>query len=119
MEYQEAAVLGFLDSLKTAKKAITETDASDFKNFLSRLALVQRVSTSTQNQAFNAILFFFRYVQEKEVVNLADTVRAKRGQKLPVVFSVEEVKREKNLTIQAFLHPVEGNGEYSVPVSAS
>jgi len=29
----------------------------------------------------------------KEVGNLADTVRAKREQKLPVVFSVEEVKR--------------------------
>ncbi|MHB8771020.1 MAG: hypothetical protein ACYC7J_08490 [Syntrophales bacterium] len=29
----------------------------------------------------------------KTVENLADTVRAKRGQKLPVVFSVEEVKR--------------------------
>jgi integron integrase len=78
---------------QTAKKAITETDASDFKNFLSHLALVQRVSASTQNQAFNAILFFFRFVLGKEVGNLADTVRAKRGQKLPVVFSVEEVKR--------------------------
>jgi len=78
---------------QTAKKAISETDASDFKNFLSHLALSQRVSASTQNQAFNAILFFFRYVLKKEVGNLADTVRAKRGQKLPVVFSVEEVKR--------------------------
>jgi len=78
---------------QTAKKAITETNASDFKNFLSHLALAQRVSASTQNQAFNAILFFFRYVLGKEIGNLADTVRAKRGQKLPVVFSVEEVKR--------------------------
>ncbi|MBW2561438.1 MAG: integron integrase [Deltaproteobacteria bacterium] len=78
---------------QTAKKAISETDVSDFKNFLSHLALKQRVSASTQNQAFNAILFFFRYVLGKEVGNLADTVRAKREQKLPVVFSVEEVKR--------------------------
>ncbi|MDP2861512.1 MAG: integron integrase [Desulfobacterales bacterium] len=78
---------------QTTKKAITETDASDFKNFLSHLALARRVSASTQNQAFNAILFVFRYVLGKEVGNLADTVRAKRGQKLPVVFSVEEVKR--------------------------
>jgi len=78
---------------KRQKKAITEIDASDFKNFLSHLALAQRVSASTQNQAFNAILFFFRYVLGKEVGNLADTVRAKRGQKLPVVFSMEEVKR--------------------------
>lgn len=78
---------------QTAKKSITETDSTDFKNFLSHLDLVKRISASTQNQAFNAILFFFRYVLGKEVGNLADTVRAKRGQKLPVVFSVEEVKR--------------------------
>lgn len=78
---------------QTTKKAITEIDASDFKNFLSHLALARRVSASTQNQAFNAILFFFRYVLGKEVRNLADTVRAKRGQKLSVVFSMEEVKR--------------------------
>jgi len=78
---------------ETTKKSITETDASDFKNFLSHLALSHRVSASTQNQAFNAILFFFRYVLRKEVGNIADTVRAKRGQKLPVVFSMEEVKR--------------------------
>jgi integron integrase len=38
-------------------------------------------------------LFFFRFVLGKEAGNLADTVRAKRGQKLPVVFSVVEVKR--------------------------
>ena len=52
---------------QTAKKAISETDSSDFKNFLSHLAIKQRVSASTQNQAFNAILFFFRYVLGKEV----------------------------------------------------
>ncbi len=37
--------------------------------------------------------FFSRYVLGKEVENIADTVRAKRGQKLPVVFSIDEVKR--------------------------
>jgi integrase len=52
-----------------------------------------KVSASTQNQAFNALLFLFRNVLCKEMGNLAQTVRAKRGQKLPVVFSVEEVKR--------------------------
>ena len=65
----------------------------DFKNFLSHLALKQRVSSSTQNQAFNAILFLFRQVLVKETGDLGDTVRAKRGQKLPVVLSVDEVKR--------------------------
>jgi integron integrase len=78
---------------QTGEKPVSEADASDFKNFLSHLALKHRVSASTQNQAFNTILFFFRYVLGQEVRNLADTVRVKRGKKLPVVFSVEERKR--------------------------
>jgi integron integrase len=95
---------------QTAKKAISEIDATDFKNFISHLALKQRVSASTQNQAFNAILFFFRYVLGKETGNIADTVRAKRGQKLPVVFSVEEIKRllaclnDKDLLITGIIY---------------
>ena len=51
------------------------------------------MSASTQNQAFNAILFLFRHVLCKDMGNMAETVRAKRGQKLPVVLSVEEVKQ--------------------------
>jgi integron integrase len=79
---------------QTAKKVNTDAlNAEDCKNFLSHLALKERVSASTQNQAFNALLFLFRNVLCREIDNLSDTVRAKRGQKLPVVFSVEEVKR--------------------------
>jgi len=79
---------------QTAKKECSAVlDAEDCKNFLSHLALKEKVSASTQNQAFNALLFLFRNVLCREIDNLSDTVRAKRGQKLPVVFSVEEVKR--------------------------
>jgi integron integrase len=94
----------------TEKKKILDCDEGEFKNFLSHLALQQRVSSSTQNQAFNAILFFFRYVLGKEAGNLANTVRAKRGQKLPVVFSVNEIKKilscleGKNLLIAGLLY---------------
>ena len=85
----------FLEYLQqTSKKdAFAEVDAADCKNFLSHLALNEKVAASTQNQAFNALLFLFRNVLCKEVGGLAQTVRAKRGQKLPVVFSMEEVKR--------------------------
>ena len=84
----------FLDyALQTGKKEkISDITTEDFKNFLSHLALNQRVSSSTQNQAFNAILFLFRNVLGKETGDLGNTVRAKRGQKLPVVFSMDEVK---------------------------
>jgi len=85
----------FLDYARQAggKETVAEVGAVDCKNFLSHLALQERVSASTQNQAFNALLFLFRHVLCKDMGNMAETVRAKRGQKLPVVFSVEEVKR--------------------------
>jgi integron integrase len=85
----------FLDYVKQTgrKETVADVETVDCKNFLSHLALQERVSSSTQNQAFNAILFLFRHVLCKDMGNMAETVRAKRGQKLPVVFSVEEVKR--------------------------
>ncbi len=67
-------------------------DSGDVKDFLSYLALTKRVSSSTQNQAFNALLFLFRDVLKKELGDMSKTVRAKRGQKLPVVLSPEEVQ---------------------------
>jgi len=82
----------FLAYALQGNKQLCELSSKEFKDFLSHLALKQKVSASTQNQAFNAILFLFRHVLAKETGDLGDTVRAKRGQKLPVVFSVEEVK---------------------------
>jgi site-specific recombinase XerD len=79
-------------TIESQKRDVVDVATEDFKNFLSHLAIKQRVSASTQNQAFNAILFLFRNVLGKETADIGDTVRAKRGQKLPVVLSVDEVK---------------------------
>ena len=68
-------------------------EAEDFRNFISHLALQEKVASSTQNQAFNAVLFFYRNVLCKEVEGLGNAIRAKRGQRLPTVLSVEEVKK--------------------------
>jgi len=38
------------------------TDDKSFCSFMSHLALKRRVAASTQNQAFNAVLFLFRNV---------------------------------------------------------
>ena len=79
--------------MQSGSKSIGDAEAADFKNFLSHLAVKQRVSSSTQNQAFNAILFLFRNVLKRDVGSLDTTVRAKRGPKLPVVLTVEEVRQ--------------------------
>jgi integron integrase len=65
----------------------------DIREFLTHLAVHKKVSSSTQNQAFNALLFLFRNVLKIEIGDLSSTIRAKRGPKLPVVLSVEEVRQ--------------------------
>ena len=62
------------------------------KAFLTRLAMVDRVSSSTQNQAFSALLLLYREVLQTDLEDMAQTIRAKQGRKLPTVLSVAEVR---------------------------
>jgi hypothetical protein len=66
--------------------------AAEVEQFLGHLATEGRVSASTQNQAFNALVLFYRHVLEIDLGRL-DAVRARRGKRLPVVLSPEEVRR--------------------------
>jgi integron integrase len=66
--------------------------AAEVEQFLGHLATERRVSASTQNQAFNALLFFYGQVLEIDLGRL-DAVRARRGKRLPVVLAPEEVGR--------------------------
>jgi len=63
----------------------------DVKKFLAYLAIKKKVSASTQNQAFNALLFFYRHVLKKDFGDHTDTVRAKKSRYIPVVLSRAEV----------------------------
>jgi len=78
----------FLDYARQAggKETVAEVGAVDCKNFLSHLALQERVSASTQNQAFNALLFLFRHVLCKDMGNMAETVRANAVRNCPLSF---------------------------------
>lgn len=62
------------------------------KDFLAYLALQERVASSTQNQAFNALLFVCREVMKIDLGDLSHNVRAKHGERLPVVLTEAEVK---------------------------
>ncbi len=53
--------------------------------FLGDLALNQRVSASTQNQAMAAVLFLYRDVLRKPVGWMEGLARAKRPGRIPVV----------------------------------
>lgn len=60
--------------------------------FLSDLAVEKKVSASSQNQAFNALLFLFRNVLDKEFGEIKGVARAKRKPYIPVVLSREEIE---------------------------
>ncbi len=81
----------FFEKAKT-KNPLTLQE-KDVKQFLSSLAVNDRVSSSTQNQALAALLFFFKNVLERDLEPLTDMVRAKKPLRLPVVLSVLEVKK--------------------------
>ena len=56
------------------KNNVNDVQDDDVRKFMAYLAVKQRVSASTQNQAFCAILFLFRYVLEKEMGDMKDNV---------------------------------------------
>ena len=60
--------------------------------FLTHLAVKEKVSASTQNQALSVLLFLYRHVLSREVGDLGEVIRARKPKRLPVVMTREEVK---------------------------
>ncbi len=76
-----------------SKRYPAEMAEPEIGRFLSTLATDGHVSASTQNQAFNAILFLYHEILNKKIGLIDGVVRAKRPQRLPVVLTQEEIKR--------------------------
>ena len=86
--------------LYNAKRHPRDMGAPEVERFLTSLAIEGRVSASTQNQALSAMLFLYRDVLEIELPWLANVVRARVPQRVPVVLPRREV--------QALLAELEG-----------
>jgi len=67
-------------------------EASDVTRYLEYLAVIRKVSASTQNQALNAIAFVYKKVLQIDIGNFSEFVRSKKPKNLPVVLAREEVK---------------------------
>lgn len=91
----EQAYVGWIRRfvLANGKRHPRELGATEVGAFLTRLATVEHVSASTQNQALSALLFLYRVVLDIELPRLDQMVRAKLPRRLPVVLSQEEVAR--------------------------
>ena len=74
------------------KRHPSEMAVPEIEAFLTHLAVEGQVAASTQNQAFNAILFLYREVLKQELEGRIDAIRAKRPQRLPVVLSPDETR---------------------------
>ncbi|MDD2897727.1 MAG: integron integrase [Desulfuromonadaceae bacterium] len=64
---------------------------SDVKEYLTYLAVKGKVAASTQNQAFNSLLFLFAHGLEREFGELRDVPRAKKSLYIPMVLSRAEI----------------------------
>ncbi|HRH81510.1 MAG TPA: integron integrase [Thiobacillaceae bacterium] len=74
-------------------RAPAELGATQVVSFLQHLAVERNVAASTQNQALNALVFFYDKALVRPLGELGPMVRAKRPKRLPVVLSTTEVKR--------------------------
>lgn len=68
-------------------------DSEDARAFLTHLAVDRHVAASTQNQAFNALLFLYRHILKTEYDLKDKVVRARRTKYIPVVLTRDEVDR--------------------------
>lgn len=87
------AYSGWVDQFRSflRDKPPGTVDSEDARRFLTHLAVDRRVVATTQNQAFNSLLFLYRHILKAEY-ELGDTVtRAKRSRYVPVVLSRQEV----------------------------
>ena len=75
-----------------------EMAEEEVKSFLIHLAVNEYISESTQNQAFSALVFLYRYVIKRELIGLEKTPRAKMPKKIPVVMTHEEAMKVISLT---------------------
>ncbi len=81
----------YITGIKKKDIKISGVSSEDVRDYLSFLAIKKKVSSSSQNQAFNALLFMFRDVLMIGLEDISGAVRAKRGPKLPVVLAKNEV----------------------------
>lgn len=89
----EEAYLGWIRRfvLFHGKRHPVTMGAREVEAFLTALAVKDRVSASTQNQALAALLFLYREVLGVALPWMDDIRRAKRPQRLPTVLTRDEV----------------------------
>ena len=71
-------------------------DANDIANYLTHLAVNRMVASSTQRQALNAIIFYYKNILNKSFDDIGAFTLSKKPKRLPVVLSSGEIERLLN-----------------------
>ena len=74
------------------KVALLNEPEKKVEAFLTHLAVQGDVAASTQNQAFNALVFLYTRVLDKPLQGIEAT-RTRKDKRIPVVLTREEVKQ--------------------------
>ena len=69
-----------------------EMGESEVNEFLTHLAVGEKVSASTQNQALAALLFLYRHVLGIDMGDLGTVVRARKSHHVPIVMTRAETR---------------------------
>jgi integron integrase len=70
-----------------------QAGTTEVRDFLTNLAVQEQVAASTQRQALNALVFFYREVLHRDLGDLGSYRRALRRPHIPVVLSRDEIDR--------------------------
>ena len=74
------------------KRHPMEMGEAEINSFLTSLAVKEKLSASTQNQALSALLFLYQHVLNKPLDWIQPEVRAKKAVRLPIVLTKTEIK---------------------------
>ena len=92
-EHTKISYKKWIEDFLTVNNGKANIGEREINDYLKNLALKKNVSASTQNQALAALLFYFRFIQNTPVIELGSLIRAKKSERVPVVFSRDEVSR--------------------------
>lgn len=74
-----------------APRSLSVLSGSDVSRFLEYLAVTRNVAGSTQSQALNALVFFFKNILKRPLGELEEYARPKRPRRLPIVLTRQEI----------------------------
>jgi integron integrase len=84
------------------KRHPKEMGKAEIESFLAHLVIQRNVASSTQNQAFNAILFLYDQVLEAKMPDDIQAIRSKKPARVPTVMTHEET--HKMIAVMSGVH---------------